>query len=319
MANRIQLRRGGAQEWANANPTLAQGELGIELDTNRFKIGDGVSAWNTLGYARPIESVTNTANTLVVRDADGNFSAGTITATLTGNASTASRLASTRQIALTGDIESAGLFDGNQNLTLPTSFPLQQSLPHHDGTDTSFGDYTQVRVDAKGRVINAFSPTTIQAYGLDTGIQGTGAQPYSSDLNSIASLNTNGILTRTSTGNVTTREVRVTSTQRLVVNNGNGINGDPTLDLALTTVVPDPNTYDDGDYNTESLTSVTATGTNGEPVGTETVNTVKFTVDKYGRLQSATNVPIATATEGSKYASYDAGTAYVRYDIIENA
>ena len=48
MANRIQLRRGGAQEWANSNPTLAQGELGIELDTGRFKIGDGVTAWNTL-------------------------------------------------------------------------------------------------------------------------------------------------------------------------------------------------------------------------------------------------------------------------------
>ena len=51
MANRIQLRRGGAQEWANSNPTLAQGELGIELDTGRFKIGDGVSAWNTLGMS----------------------------------------------------------------------------------------------------------------------------------------------------------------------------------------------------------------------------------------------------------------------------
>ena len=43
MANRLQLRRGGAQEWANSKPTLAQGELGIELDTGRFKIGDGVS------------------------------------------------------------------------------------------------------------------------------------------------------------------------------------------------------------------------------------------------------------------------------------
>ena len=45
MANRIQLRRGGAQEWQNANPILAQGELGIELDTGRIKIGDGVTAW----------------------------------------------------------------------------------------------------------------------------------------------------------------------------------------------------------------------------------------------------------------------------------
>ena len=101
MANRIQLRRGGAQEWANSNPTLAQGELGIELDTGRFKIGDGVTAWNTLTYERPVESTSNTANTLVQRDADGNFAAGTITSTLIGNASTSSRLASTRQIQIT--------------------------------------------------------------------------------------------------------------------------------------------------------------------------------------------------------------------------
>ena len=92
MANRIQLRRGGAQEWANSNPTLAQGELGIELDTGRFKIGDGVTAWNTLRYERPVESTSNTANTLVQRDADGNFAAGTVTATLIGNSSTAARL-----------------------------------------------------------------------------------------------------------------------------------------------------------------------------------------------------------------------------------
>ena len=42
---------------ANANPTLAQGELGIELDTGRIKIGDGVTAWNTLKYERPVESI----------------------------------------------------------------------------------------------------------------------------------------------------------------------------------------------------------------------------------------------------------------------
>ena len=62
MANRIQLRRGGAQEWVNSNPTLAQGELGVELDTGRFKIGDGVSAWNSLRYSRPVEATTATAN-----------------------------------------------------------------------------------------------------------------------------------------------------------------------------------------------------------------------------------------------------------------
>ena len=68
MANRIQLRRGGAQEWANANPTLAQGELGIELDTGRFKIGDGVSAWNTLRYERPVESTSPIRRILLFRE-----------------------------------------------------------------------------------------------------------------------------------------------------------------------------------------------------------------------------------------------------------
>ena len=124
MANRIQLRRGGAQEWANSNPTLAQGELGIELDTGRFKIGDGVTAWNTLTYERPVESTSNTANTLVQRDADGNFAAGTITSTLIGNASTSSRLASTRQIQLSQDVLATGVFDGSQNLNLTSSLAL---------------------------------------------------------------------------------------------------------------------------------------------------------------------------------------------------
>ena len=137
MANRIQLRRGGAQEWANSNPTLAQGELGIELDTGRFKIGDGVSAWNSLRYERPVESTSNTANTLVQRDADGNFAASTITSTLIGNASTATRLASTRQIQLSDDVQGSGVFDGSSNLNLVTSLELVTTLPHYDGTSTA--------------------------------------------------------------------------------------------------------------------------------------------------------------------------------------
>ena len=85
MANRLQLRRDGAQQWANINPILAQGELGIEIDTSRIKIGDGVTPWNSLRYERPLETESNTANTLVKRDADGNFEAGAVSATLIGN------------------------------------------------------------------------------------------------------------------------------------------------------------------------------------------------------------------------------------------
>lgn len=37
--------------WATNNPVLLAGELGIESDTNKFKIGNGTSAWNELEYA----------------------------------------------------------------------------------------------------------------------------------------------------------------------------------------------------------------------------------------------------------------------------
>lgn len=50
MATRIQFRRGTAAEWTLANPVLAQGEMGVELDTLKFKIGDGISNWADLQY-----------------------------------------------------------------------------------------------------------------------------------------------------------------------------------------------------------------------------------------------------------------------------
>lgn len=46
----ITLRDGLESEWASANPVLAKSELGIESDTNRFKIGDGTSNWADMPY-----------------------------------------------------------------------------------------------------------------------------------------------------------------------------------------------------------------------------------------------------------------------------
>jgi len=59
---KIQIRRGysdsfagsipaGQSKWSGVNPVLAQGELGYEIDTNRVKIGDGLTAWTSLEYA----------------------------------------------------------------------------------------------------------------------------------------------------------------------------------------------------------------------------------------------------------------------------
>lgn len=51
MPTHIQLRRGTAQEWTDVNPILAEGELCVELDTEKFKIGNGVDYWNDLSYS----------------------------------------------------------------------------------------------------------------------------------------------------------------------------------------------------------------------------------------------------------------------------
>ena len=51
MASKIQFRRDTSTNWSNTNPTLAQGEPGIETNTLKFKIGDGTTAWNSLNYA----------------------------------------------------------------------------------------------------------------------------------------------------------------------------------------------------------------------------------------------------------------------------
>jgi hypothetical protein len=48
MAYKIQLRRDIAANWATNNPLLLNGEIGIETDTLKFKIGNGTQRWNSI-------------------------------------------------------------------------------------------------------------------------------------------------------------------------------------------------------------------------------------------------------------------------------
>lgn len=49
--NLIQIRRGAAASWTSTNPTLSAGEWGLETDTGRYKLGDGITAWTSLKYS----------------------------------------------------------------------------------------------------------------------------------------------------------------------------------------------------------------------------------------------------------------------------
>lgn len=59
---KIQMRRDTAALWTSNNPTLSSGEIGYETDNNRFKIGDGITNWNSLSYYTPALTVTDIFN-----------------------------------------------------------------------------------------------------------------------------------------------------------------------------------------------------------------------------------------------------------------
>ena len=63
----------------------------------------------------------NTGNSIVARDASGDFTARNITATLLGNATTASALETARTISLAGDLTGSASFDGSANITINTT------------------------------------------------------------------------------------------------------------------------------------------------------------------------------------------------------
>lgn len=48
---KLTLKNKTATEWTSANPTLEKGEIGIENDTGKFKLGDSTTEWKTLPYA----------------------------------------------------------------------------------------------------------------------------------------------------------------------------------------------------------------------------------------------------------------------------
>lgn len=81
---RIQLRRGTAQQWTETDPILGAGEVGVELgNPSKFKIGDGESVWSDLEYFTTASQSSNiplsqkgVANGVATLDANGAIPTG---------------------------------------------------------------------------------------------------------------------------------------------------------------------------------------------------------------------------------------------------
>jgi hypothetical protein len=130
VVTQIQVRRGTAAQWTSANPTLAAGEWGFETDTGKVKIGNGSTAWNSLGYTGvgDIEGVT--AGTGL----SGGGTSGTVTVSI--------------DTSVTADLTTAQTLT-NKTLTTPTLNDPKVNLAFDPQTGTS---YTTVLND-NGQVV----------------------------------------------------------------------------------------------------------------------------------------------------------------------
>lgn len=115
---------GHVTEVVSGTVTIGNGTLTVNTSGNGLSGSGTFTADQSSNSTITITSNAtdaNTANTIVARDASGNFSAGTITATLSGNAATATKLAASKSISLSGDITGTANFDGSDNVTITVS------------------------------------------------------------------------------------------------------------------------------------------------------------------------------------------------------
>jgi hypothetical protein len=144
MAVQIQLRRDTAANWTSNNPTLAQGEFAIETDTDKYKIGDGSTAWTSLGYSSlpsnvlPLTGGAMTGAITTNSTFDG-VDIATRDAILTSTTTTAGAALPKAGGAMTGAITTNSTFDGvdiatRDAILTSTTTTAAAALPKAGGT-----------------------------------------------------------------------------------------------------------------------------------------------------------------------------------------
>lgn len=179
VVTQIQVRRGTASQWTSTNPTLAAGEWGYETDTGKVKIGNGSTAWTSLGYTG--------AGTVTSIVAGTGLSGGTITSSgtitidtsVTADLSTAQTLTNKNLTSGTNTFPSSlATLTGAETLTNKTLTAPVINLALNAQTGTT---YTFVAGD-NGKLVTA-SNASAQTYSIPT--NATTAFPIGTQINII--------------------------------------------------------------------------------------------------------------------------------------
>lgn len=138
--------------------------IGMGTETNGNAVSHVVIGGKYFTDQITAATSSNTANTLIKRDADGNFTAGTITAQLTGNAGTATKWTTARDLSLTGDATATfSSVDGTANISTALTLATVNS------NVGSFGGATVIpiiTVNAKGLVTGVSSASISTSLGI---------------------------------------------------------------------------------------------------------------------------------------------------------
>ena len=147
---KIIIRNDTAEVWTTKNSILSKGEFGVENDTNKFKIGDGSTAWNDLAYAgadqAAIEDIIaqNRDSLYKYTRTDASQSdADAISAALGGNTAVQGDI-----VVITTTVEgstyeqSAFMYDGTQWAAMTGKVDADKVILQDD--ITMAGNYTQV-------------------------------------------------------------------------------------------------------------------------------------------------------------------------------
>lgn len=116
--------------------TIANADISSSAAIEDTKLAT-ISTASKVSNSATTATSANTASAIVARDASGNFTAGTVTASLTGNASTATTLQTSRTIELTGDVTGSASFNGSANASITATIAANSVAL---GADTT-GDY----------------------------------------------------------------------------------------------------------------------------------------------------------------------------------
>ena len=125
----------------------------------RVNASNGVIAVNVVSPLY-VETSSNTVNTAVLRDGSGNFSAGTITAALTGNASTATALSSVRTFELTGDVTGTVSSNLSTGASINTTIAAGAIVNADINAAAAIADTKLATISTAGKVANSATTAT---------------------------------------------------------------------------------------------------------------------------------------------------------------